>query len=222
MRVRKSTAAVGLIAALALVMGGLSGCDSKVGQAAIVGGHRISESDLSKYLTPTGPSPSVLAAASKANQGVYPKTEVIQILVQQKLFELTLAKNGGVPTDGELASLHDQAAATFLGTQLKGAAFDSYLKSVEGNYGYGSQYAQALLRTIELEAALVVKIKAQSIQDVAAAVNKLNITVQINPRYGKWSPENLSIGAPSATLPSFIKISGISSPSAQVSTSGTP
>lgn len=213
MRVRKLTTVVGVTAALALAMSGLSACDSKVGQAAIVGDHRISESDLGKFVTPAGPSPSVLAAASKAGQGVFPKTEVIQVLVQQRLFELTLAKNGGVPTKGELASLHDQAAATFLGTQLTGAALDSYLTSAQGTFGYGSRYARELLRTIELEAALAVKVRAQSLTDVAAAVNKLHIKVAINPRYGKWNAANLSIGAPTSNLPAFLKISGSSSSS---------
>jgi hypothetical protein len=209
-RVRKLTAAVGLSAVTALAMGGLTGCDSKVGQAAIVDGHRISESDLGKYVSPQGPVPSVLAAAAKAGQSVYPKTEVVQILIQQKLFERTLDKNGGVPSEGELASLHDQAAATFLGTQLTGAALDSYLKGAQGNYGYAAKYAHALLRTVELEAALAVKIKAQSITDVAAAVNKLKLKVQVNPRYGKWVAKSLTLDGPDSTIPDFLKLDGVS------------
>ncbi|MCW2644663.1 MAG: hypothetical protein JWP07_772 [Pseudonocardiales bacterium] len=217
MRVRKLTAVVGMTAVTALAMGGLTACDSKVGQAAIVGGHRISESDLSKYVSPAGAAPSVLAAAAKAGQSVYPKTEVVQILIQQQLFERTLAKNGGVPTKGELAALHDQAAATFLGTQLTGAALDSYLKSAQGSYGYGSSYAQALLHTIELEAALAVKVKAQSLADLAAAVNKLNITVEVNPRYGKWDPKNLTLGGPTSNIPDFLKLDGVSTPASTAS-----
>ena len=210
MRVRKLSAAVGLSAVTALVMGGLTGCDSKVGQAAIVDGHRISESDLSAYVSPQGPVPSVLAAAAKAGQSVYPKTEVVQILIQQELFERTLDKNGGVPSEGELVSLHDQAAATFLGTQLTGAALDSYLKGAQGDYGYAAKYAQTLLRTVELEAALVVKIKARKITDVAAAVNKLMLKVQVNPRYGKWDATNLTLGGPKSNIPDFLKLDGVS------------
>jgi hypothetical protein len=209
-RVRKLTAVVGMTAVTALAMGGLTACDSKVGQAAIVGGHRISESDLSMYVSPAGPAPSVVSAAAKAGQQVFPKTEVVQILIQQQLFERTLAKNGGVPTNSQLASLHDQAAATFLGTQLTGAALDSYLKSAQGAYGYGANYAQALLRTIELEAALAVKVKAKSLTDLAAAVNKLSIKVQVNPRYGTWDPKNLTLGGPTSNIPSFLKLQGVS------------
>lgn len=209
-RVRKLAAIVGLSAAAALAMGGLTACDSKVGQAAIVGDHRISESDLGKYLSPQGPVPSVLAAAAKAGQSVYPKTEVVQILIQQELFDRALAKNGGVPTKGELATLHDQAAATFLGTQLTGAALDSYLKSAQGNYGYAAGYAGALLRTIELEAALAVKVKAQSLADIVTAVNKLHIRVEVNPRYGKWEPKSLTLGGPTSNIPNFLKLDSLS------------
>jgi hypothetical protein len=212
-RVRKLTAVIGMTAVTALAMGGLTACDSKVGEAAIVGGHRISESELGKYVSPAGPVPSVLSAAAKAGQEVYPKTEVVQILIQQQLFERTLAKNGGVPTAGELAKLHDQAAATFLGTQLTGAALDSYLKSAQGNYGYAAGYAAQLLRTIELEAALAVKVKAQSLADLAAAVNKLNINVQVNPRYGKWDQKTLTLGGPTSNIPDFLKLGGVSTPS---------
>jgi hypothetical protein len=209
-RVRKLTAVVGMTAVTALAMGGLTACDSKVGQAAIVDGHRISESDLTKFVSPAGPVPSVLAAAAKAGQSVYPKTEVVQILIQQELFERTLEKNGGVPSQGQLASLHDQAAATFLGTQLTGAALDSYLESAQGDYGYASAYAQALLRTVELEAALAVKISAQSIADVAAAVNKLGLQVQVNPRYGKWESKTLTLAGPTSNIPDFLKLEGVS------------
>jgi hypothetical protein len=209
-RVRKLTA-VAAIAGMALAVSGLTACQTKVGQAAIVDGHRISESDLGGYVAPAGPSPSVLAAASAAKQNVYPKTEVVQLLVQQQLFERTLAKNGGLPSQGELAALHDQAASTFLGTQLTGAQLDSYLTSTQGSYGYSAKYAKLLLRTVELEAALAVKLKAQSLADLTAAVNKLHLKVQVNPRYGKWAPATLSMDGPNSNVPSFLKLDGVSS-----------
>jgi hypothetical protein len=210
-RVRKLTA-VAALAGLALGVGGLTACDSKVGQAAIVDGHRISESDLGDYVTPAGASASVLAAASSANQHVYPKTEVVQLLVQQRLFERALAKNGGVPSEGELAKLHDQAASTFLGTQLAGKQLDDYLAKQQGSYGYSARYAKLLLRTVELEGALAVKIRARSLAELSAAVNKLHLRVQVNPRYGKWSPKTLSLGAPDSDLPDFLKLKGASTP----------
>jgi hypothetical protein len=215
-RVRKLNAAAVIagMAALTVVLGGLTACDSKVGQAAIVGDHRISESDLGAYLTPAGASPSVLSAASAAGQHVYPKSEVVQLLVQQELFERVLESRGGVPTEGELAKLHDQAAATFLGTQLSGAQLDSYLATTQDDYGYGAKYAHLLLRTVELEAALAVDLKAQSLADLTAAVNKEHIKVQVNPRYGKWAPATLSVGSPSSAVPDFLKLGGTASPAA--------
>jgi hypothetical protein len=205
-RVRKLSTAVAVTASLALAAGGLSACQTKVGQAAIVDGHRISESELNGFVAPAGPSPSVLSAASAAGQSVIPKTSVIQILVQQRLFENTLANNGGVPSEADLAKLHDQVAAAFLGTQLTGSQLDAYLAATEGSFGYSAKYAQALLRTVELEGALAVKIKAQSLQDISAAVNKLHPKVQVNPRYGKWEPATLSIGGPSSSIPDFLTL----------------
>jgi hypothetical protein len=209
-RVRKLSA-VAVLAGLALAVGGLTACDSKVGQAAIVDGHRISESDLGGYVTPAGPSPSVLAAASAASQHVYPKTEVVQLLVQQEIFERVLAKHGGVPSEGSLATLHDQAASTFLGTQLTGAQLDTYLAKQQGAYGYSAKYAHLLLRTVELEGALAVKLRAQSLADLTAAVRKQHISVQVNPRYGKWTPSSLSLGSPASNVPNFLKLGGTSS-----------
>ncbi|MFN2518989.1 MAG: hypothetical protein ABR604_08120 [Jatrophihabitantaceae bacterium] len=221
MRVRKLRTALATAALMAVAAGGLTACETKVGQAAIVDGHRISETDLGSYISPAGPSPSVLAAAAQAGRGVYPKSQVVQILVQQQLFESVLARNGGVPSNGELASLHDQAAATFLGTQLTGAKLDAYITSAQGAYGYAAKYAKALLRTIELEAALVVKLKARSLSDLVAAVATLHLTVQVNPRYGKWDPKTLALGGPETTIPDFLKLDGVigtsQSPSAPAS-----
>jgi len=220
-RVRKLTRIAAATLATALVVTGLTGCETKVGVAAIVAGHRISESDLGGYVTPVGPSPTVLTAAAKAGQGVYPKTQVVQMLVQQRLFERTLAKNGGVPTKGELASLHDRAAATFLGTQLTGKALDDSMRSTQGSYGYAGKYAPALLHTIELEAALVVAISASSLADLTKAINKLHLKVQVNPRYGTWDPATLSLSGPSSSIPDFLKLDGGPSASAAPSAPAT-
>jgi hypothetical protein len=209
-RVRKLASVAAAAVAMAVAVSGLTACETKVGQAAIVDGHRISESELGGYLIPAGPSPSVLAAASAAQQHVYPKTEVVQLLVEQKLFERTLARNGGVPSAGELATLHDQAAATILQTQLTGADLDSYLAKTQSSYGYSAKYAHLLLRTVELEAALAVKLRARSVADLSAAVAKLHLKVQVNPRYGVWRPASLSIGGPNSNVPGFLKLGGAS------------
>lgn len=211
MRVRKLNGVVAAAAAIALVVGGLSACDTKVGQAAIVDGHHISESDLAGYVTLAGPSSQVLAKASTAGQSVDPKIDVIQILIQRRLFEQALEKNGGLPTSGELAALHDRAAATFLGTQLTGTKLDNYLQGTQGSFGYAAKYANELLNTIELEAALAVRIQASSLADLTAAVNKLHATVQVNPRYGTWNPSTLSMGGPTSTVPDFLKLEGTAS-----------
>ena len=42
---------ISLVAVAAVAVLGLTGCDSKIGTAAVVGGHRVSDSDVSQYLT---------------------------------------------------------------------------------------------------------------------------------------------------------------------------
>jgi hypothetical protein len=56
-RVRQLAAVVAVIVAAST----LTACTSKVGVAATVDGHRITESELGRYVTPAGPSPSVVA-----------------------------------------------------------------------------------------------------------------------------------------------------------------
>ncbi len=60
MRLRKLTAAA--LAVLAVT--GLTACKSKAGVAAVIDGHRISESDLSDYVNRTGPDPTAVQQAA--------------------------------------------------------------------------------------------------------------------------------------------------------------
>jgi hypothetical protein len=210
-RVRKLTAVIGMTAVTALAMSGLTACDSLVGQAAIVGDHRISESDLGKYVLAEGPAPSALAAAAKSGTSVFPKSEVVQFLIQQELFERWLAKNGGVPGNGELATtLHDQAATVLLGSQLTGAQLDAALEKQLISDGTSAKFLPVVLRTFELEMALVAKVNAKSVAEVAVVVNKLNIKVQVNPRYGKWDAKTVSMTGPTSNIPDFLKLEGVS------------
>ena len=68
-RARKLTA----LAAAVLAVAGLSACRSNVGAAAVVDGHRISESDVHTYLTAQGPTSAGLA---NAGSGLVPQSLV--------------------------------------------------------------------------------------------------------------------------------------------------
>jgi hypothetical protein len=205
MTLRKTIAAA---AAAVFATAGLSACTSKVGTAAVVGSHRISDSQLGGYVTRKGVDTGIAASASAAGQAVQPKVNVLDLLVKQSLFTQALERNGGVPSAGQLAALHDTALETFLGlqpTQLSG--FDQYVDAQVGPNGYSAGYRDLLLHALELETALAVRLNAASLADFSAAINTLHIPVSVSPRYGSWDAANLQMNTtPSAGVPSFVTL----------------
>jgi hypothetical protein len=202
-RVRALTAAVAALAALV----GLTACRTNVGTAAIIDGHRISESDVHKYLDPTGPTPSYLAAAAANQQSVLPKADVMTILVQNQVFAQTLAHtDGGLPSDAALNAAHDQAVQTLTGQSTTGAQFDA---QVAGNLlaeGIKLNLLPILLHVVDLEYQLVVRTKAAQLSDLGTAVSKQHISVDINPAYGTWVPANVAVVQANSDLPNFLTL----------------
>ncbi|MGI8760344.1 MAG: hypothetical protein ACR2LF_03380 [Jatrophihabitantaceae bacterium] len=212
MRVRKlSAAATVLLAAV-----GLTACQSKVGAAAYVGGHRISDSEVASYVTNAGVAPSIAAKASASGETLQPKVSVLDLLVKRALFQQALRAHGGVPSQGKLAALHDTALETFLGLQpAQVTGFDAYLAANQGPNGYSSGYKDLLLSTVELETALAIELKPASRQAFNAAVDKLHIPVSVSPRYGAWDAANLQMSAdPAAGVPSFVTLHSSAAPAA--------
>jgi hypothetical protein len=199
---------VSAAAAVVLATVGLTACSGQPGAAAFVDNTRISQSEIGKYLTPTGVSSSASAAAASQGQQLQsPKLNVVNLLVQEQVWRAALAHTpGGVPSEAELAKLHDTAAATFLGTQTTGSDLDALIAAQEGQYGFTSEYGNLLLTTVELEAALVKELKVSSLEELSAAVAKFGITVKVSAVYGKWDPKNLSLTSPDAAVPTFITI----------------
>lgn len=206
----KSRLATAVTAAAAAVFAaaGLTACSSQPGAAAFVDNNRISQSEIGQYLTPAGVAPSASAAAASQGQSLEsPKLDVVNLLVQQEVWKASLSRTpGGIPSEAELAKLHDSAAATFLGTQTTGSNLDALIAAQEGQYGYTSAYGDLLLTTIELEAALVKRLNVSSLQELSAAVAKYHIPIKVSAVYGKWDPANLSLTSPNAAVPTFITI----------------
>jgi hypothetical protein len=214
--VRLRQLSVALVAAAVAVVG-LSACTTKVGAAAIVGGHRISEREVDRYLLPGGATPSTVAAATAAGSEAAPKYGAVNYLISQELFTQVLKATGGVPTPGVLASYHDAAVTNILQSQSTGTAFDSGVDAQAKPDGYSTRFRPLLINSAELEWAIAVRVKATSITDVAAAVAKQHISVQVSGQYGKWDPSTLQLGATSTGIPSFIKV-----PKATASSSAAP
>jgi hypothetical protein len=211
----KARALTAVVAAL-LSLGVVTACDSNAGVAATVGDHRITDSDVAKYVRPSGADPSIVANAASAGTTLQPKVYVLDLLIKQELFEQALRSDGGVPSAGELAALHDAAVTAFLGvSQDQVDQIDSYLDANQGPNGYSSRYRDLLLRTVELELTLAQRVDAQTQQDLTKSVDKLNIPISVSGRYGSWDAANLQMSVdPSAGVPSFVNLNGGASPSA--------
>jgi len=186
-------------AALATTL--LAGCKSNVGVAARVDGKSISESDVNKYVSPNGVASEV--AAQAGDQPVSPRAEVLNFLIQERVFEQTLRSLNIRPSAGELAAQHDAAASTLLQTQLAGDDLDRTLDKQLPRSGVRASFRDTFLRVQELEYLLITKRKLTQISELVALVRKAGIEVTVSPRYGTWDAAHLTVSSVSP-LPSFV------------------
>jgi phosphoglycolate phosphatase-like HAD superfamily hydrolase len=196
-----------LSAVLAVVLAGagLAGCRTNVGTAATVNGHRITDSDVNKYVTPGGPNSTVAANASKSNQVVSPRSQVLQFLIQEQVFTRTLASFGKVPTDAQLAASHDEAASVLLQTQLTGAALDKAIRKGLPESGIEAKFVKVYLRVQELEYSIIQRKQLTQLPELLALVKKAGVHVGVSARYGKWNPSSLGLDG-KAAVPSYLTV----------------
>jgi hypothetical protein len=181
---------IGACAVVLLAASGLAACRTKAGAAAVVDGHRISQSDVNKYIDAgfTAPSPSPGAQQQQA-----PRVIVLDTLIESRLMSRLLGSLGSVPSDGDLHSLHDEAYSVQLGAQQTGAEADAALNSALTKAGLKASFTDAFVQNLELKQAVIDKIKAQRQADINTAVAKLGVKVSVSGRYGTWSAEQGSL-----------------------------
>ena len=198
--------AIGALIAAAAAIVGLSACQTKVGQAAVVNGERISDSELATYATRTGPTASALAAAKQQGTPIEPRVQALTSLIQEQVFLNVLRKTGGVPKNSELAALHDEAAQRLLGGQTTtGDAFDALLGKQVKAYGFTDKFKTLVLRAAELEDTIINRTKVTSFAELAAKVNQYPMSISVSGRYGSWDKKTLSlVTSGNAGLPSFV------------------
>jgi hypothetical protein len=173
----------------------LAGCDSKIGTAAVVNGSKISESDVSRYLDP---------AAADASQA---RSTALQYQIEEKVLSAALRTKNALPSDDELAKGHDEALTNLFNGQLSGNQASQALTKVLAQNGLKSSFGDVLVRTVELEQAYTVAIKADQAQQAVAELAKQNIPVSVNPRYGSWNGQTFSFtGLGSKQLPSVVTL----------------
>lgn len=183
-----------------LAVAGLAGCKTNVGTAATVDGHRITESDVNNYVTPTG--------SQNGGQTVPPRTLVLEFLVQQRIFEQTLrylAKDHKLPSEGVLASYHDAAASVLFQTSLTGKGLDAAIAKGLPKSGVRASFAATYLRATELEYAIIKSQKLNQLSDLVALVKKAGVDVSVAARYGTWHEESLSIDGKPPT-PGYLSV----------------
>jgi hypothetical protein len=168
-------------AAAALALCGLAACGggTKAGAAAFVGGTRITDADVNRYLT-------VQSTPYSNGQGqeIRPRVVVLQTLILQELLSKALAASGGPPSQSELDRVHDSV--------LQGAT-EEQLTSQITKSNFTASFEPVYLRTQELFAVLGERLHATSADEVIASVNKHDIGVQVSPRYGTWDTKQLGL-----------------------------
>lgn len=186
MRLRRIAAC----AAAALALTGLAACGTKAGAAAFVGGERISQSDVNGYLLPGF---TASPATSSGQQQEPPRVFTLDTLITDRLMSTLLDSLGGVPSDAQLAAMHDKALAVQYQLQQTGAAADATVRDALTRIGVRASFVQPFLRAAELRQAVIDKIKATQPSDIAAAVKQHGIDVRVNGRFGTWSADQVSL-----------------------------
>lgn len=198
MSFRKLTAALA-VAGTAVAALGLTGCGTKVGTAAVVGGHRISDSDVSQYLTAAA-KPFSVQSQTGAAESIIPRSYTLTILIQSRLFSAALAKTkGGVPSEGDLSGVEEQLTQGASEKQQQ----QQYIK-----YGFEPSFATVDLRNTALEQILAQRLGVTNdISPLLKAVHSLHASISVSPRYGVWDNKSLSLdSAPSDGVPSFVTL----------------
>lgn len=188
-RVRVLTAAVLAVIASA----GLSACRTKVGVAATADGLRITETQVSDYIT-SHAKPVQSQAASGATISVAPRTFVVREIITTRLFVKILTLMKAVP---------DEHTVQLRLGQLIGKETPQHFVSTRGVSGYTPAFAKLVLRA----GILVDEIRtiANNGFDLRPIFAKLKFPVSVNPRYGAWDPKNLQMSDdPYAGLPSVL------------------
>jgi hypothetical protein len=174
---------VSVAAALLALVGLTTACQPHTGAAAYVGGTRISEKQLDKLV-----KADAAPFTNSQGQQINPRTFALTQMIEIKVLDAILAKNGGAPTADELT----KARATFLGTTTTASVSDALVKS-----GFKAAFLTVYLDTASRET--VVRDRFNGVQSQAdadkltAAINSAGVKVQLNPTYGTWSASQVSI-----------------------------
>jgi hypothetical protein len=185
-----------------LIAGGLSACQTHVGAAAYIGSFRVSEKTVDSYLTDRAKPYS--ATTSTGTETIVPKPYVLTLLLEQHIFEMTLAQGGGPPTAAELTKAHDA---------VLGTSTDAGVSAQFTAHGFATSLEPMLIKTVELNQLLGTRFATTAARARAvASLQKFGQTVRVSPQYGKWDVKSLSVTG--VSTPSFLRLNPTATPAA--------
>jgi hypothetical protein len=181
--------------AAALAVAGLAGCKTNVGTAAVIDGHRVTESDVSDYVTSRA-QPVQEQSSTGSVITIPPRSFVVSELINERL-GLDLVRH--VPRFEQFSSAQLDARMT---ATLAGKTPTAEAESL-GLKGYPERFYRIVLRVRELGNLL--QEQAQAGTDVNKILTSLDFPVSVNPRYGSWDAKHYSFNA-SPTVPSYLSV----------------
>lgn len=185
-----------------LMTAGLSACQTHVGAAAYVGDFRISEKTVNSFLTAR--AKPYVATTSTGTETIVPKPYVLTLLIEQRIFELTLAEAGGPPTAAELTKAHDTVLAN---------TTDAAVSTQFTGHGFAASLEPMLIRTVELNQLLSARFTTTAERTRALALlQKFGAMARVSPRYGTWDLKNFAVSGTST--PSFLRVNATTAPAA--------
>lgn len=198
----------GAVLAVALAVSGLTACRSNVGLAATIDGHRVSESDVTSYLTRNAQAIDRTDAKQRSYQAS-PRSYVVEILINEALLRAAYRVLNATPNDRALDKLFKEQYK-----QSPRAFGES-----QDIRGYSSKFYRLLSHLAAMNGSLT-----QAVQRGVVDANRLfaqlrkSFKVTVNPRFGVWDAQELMFSEDEKLgAPSFIKpVSGdsIASPTA--------
>lgn len=188
-----------------LALGGLTACRTNVGTAAVIDGHRVTESDVNQYLTPVA-QPVTEQNQTGGSVQVSPRSFVVAQLINERLGFKIL---GAIPSVSHLTSAQLDAQ---LQSQLAGKSVDQAAQTL-GLHGYTTDFYKIVLRVQEIGSVLR-NAQANGV-DIGKAISSVTFPVSVSPRYGRWDSRQLQFDS-GATVPGYLDVQPGVHPALQV------
>jgi hypothetical protein len=201
-RLRRTLIAAGLAAA---AVTGLTACQTKVGLAAAVNKHRLTDSQLTDFVR-AGSGPYT---DQNSGSTVFPKAFALETWIDSALFTAAVEDKGAAPSAAELSS----ASSALLSNTTRSAVRKAYT-----GLGYSTKMGDLV---IDANATLIVLLErtgaslqqasdavksGSANQQIVSAIQAAKPKVTVSSRYGTWDASQLRLSAdPDSGLPSFVQ-----------------